>query len=120
MMTMSMTTKGSTRRSAKAAGLMEYTFAEQRVAALLGPVAQAVPASTIHIQDRSSAWDGHPAPAKAAGSLRLALTVEGYPSGLSRPMRCLTEHRTTECPVHDNRDSLDYHTPKHCGIKTFP
>ena len=95
MSIMSFKTMCSTCRSARAAGLLDCTFAEQRVAALLGSVTQAVLAFLIHIDDCSSAWDGRKAPANAAGLLRPTPAVEGIPSGFSKPIRCLTEQRTS-------------------------
>jgi len=94
----SVKTKLSTCRLAKAAGLLDSIFRRERVAAQLGLAAdvsaQAAPA-ILNLFDLSPAWDGQPALAYAAGSLRSALSVEGYPSGFIKPMRSLTEHRTT-------------------------
>ena len=87
----------STRRIAKAAGHVEY-FCRKHVAMLFGLAAQAASA-ILSVFDLSAAWDGHEAPANAAGFLRLALTAEMSISGFSKPMRLFTEHETTFYPT---------------------
>ena len=91
-MRMSVKTMRSTCRLAKAAGLLERTFAEKRVAVFLGPAAQAA-LVIFYLFDCSTARDGRKAPANAAGFLRLVLTVEGTPSDFSKSVRCLTEQK---------------------------
>ena len=55
--------------------------------------AQAEP-TIVNSFDRSTARNGHSAPAPAAEVFRLALSVEDKPSGFSKSVRSFTKHIT--------------------------
>lgn len=106
MQTMSAKNSVSTRRSAKAAGLMDvYSLRRKHVAVFFDPAAlRAAPA--ILYFDLSSARDGHTAPVNTTGLIWLALSAEGTPSGFSKPMRNLTQHSTILYPVPPIMETL--------------
>lgn len=96
--------KLSTRKIAKDAGFAEKLFLCRKHVAVLfgvgnvksmishGSILQTVPANYSHIFDLPAVRGSRRALANAAGILRSALSAGRLIPGLSKLMRCLTEH----------------------------